>query len=139
MSTSSEKTGEALNCKLVEDARNEELMFMRQIKLHDDATVSERYANIGKPPIDTKWVDVNNGLPTKPRVVSGLVARDFKPKGEQGQGATFFAVMPPLEAKKMLFAMQPAIQQYGGPVLGQDRQAKAFVCCRERSALEWRA
>ena len=44
-----EKTGEALNCKLVEDARNEELMCMRQIKLHDDATVSEWR----KPPIDT--------------------------------------------------------------------------------------
>ncbi len=56
-------------------------------------------------PTTTKWVEGKkldeNG---KEFVLCRLVARDFKPKTE-GIRDDLFAAMPPLESKKMLFAL----------------------------------
>ena len=64
----------------------------------------ECLTNTGKPPVDSKWVDVNEGSRQDLVVRSRLVARDLKPKGETARG-DLFAAMPPLEAKKVLFAI----------------------------------
>ena len=59
----------------------------------------------GKRPTATKWVECNktdeNG---RVFVRCRLVARDAKPRRE-GIRDDMFAAMPPLEAKKMLFAL----------------------------------
>ena len=96
------KTGELLSPELVNEARKEELGFMRQIELYDEVPLSECWEATGKPPIDTRWVDVNKGTVDDPDLRCRLVARDFKPKGERDRG-DLFAAMPPLEAKKLLF------------------------------------
>ena len=61
----------------------------------------------GRPPVSTKWVEVDKGAAEKPDVRCRLVARDFRVKGE-GHRDDLFAAMPPLEAKKLLFKMAAA-------------------------------
>ena len=97
-------TGDILEPRLVAAARSEETRYMNDIGMFEDATDEECLTNTGKPPVDTKWVDVNKGSRQDPVVRSRLVARDFKPKGETARG-DLFAAMPPLEAKKVLFAI----------------------------------
>ena len=57
-----------------------------------------------KAPISTRWVVIDKGTAECPDIRCRLVARDFKPKGDNERG-DLFAAMPPLEAKKMLFRM----------------------------------
>ena len=69
------KTGDILEPRMVAAARSEETRYMDDIGMFEDAT-----DEAGKPPVDTKWVDVNKGSRQDPVVRSRLVARDFKPK-----------------------------------------------------------
>jgi hypothetical protein len=96
------KTGEGLDPRMVKEAREEELKFMKKIGLFELVPVEDCWKSTGKDPITTKWVDVNKGSTERPDVRCRLVARDFKPKGEAIR-ADLFAAMPPLEAKKLLF------------------------------------
>ena len=68
------------------------------------ATWEECVAETGKPPIWTKWVDVNRGTAPNQIIRSRLVAQDFRFKGES-ERSDLFAAMPPLEAMRMLFRM----------------------------------
>ena len=68
------------------------------------ATWEECVEETGRPPISTKWVDVNKGMVQNQIIRSRLVARDFRVKGESDR-SDLFAAMPPLEAKRMLFRM----------------------------------
>ena len=77
-----EKTGQSLDQKLGHDSRREELSFMRDIGLIEEATLEGCMRMTGRMPISTKWVDVNKGTEKDPEVRCRLVARDFKPKGE---------------------------------------------------------
>ena len=98
------KTGEILDPGLVAVARSEEMRYMDDIAIFEDACDEECNAKTGKPPVDTKWVDVNKGTLHEPVIRCRLVARDFKPKGESARG-DLFAAMPPLEAKKVLLSI----------------------------------
>ena len=98
------KTGEILDPGLVAAARSEEMRYMNDIGMFEDACDEECYAKTGKPPVDTKWVDVNKRTLQEPVIRCRLVARDFKPKGESAR-EDVFAAMPPLEAKKVLLSI----------------------------------
>ena len=98
------KTGEHLDRVLVEEARQEEISYMRRIGLYELCTIEECFRMTGKPPVSTKWVDINKGTAESPEVRCRLVARDFKIKGE-GIRDDLFAAMPPLETKRLLFKM----------------------------------
>ncbi len=52
--------------------------------------------------MNTKWVDVNKGTAEKPDVRCRLVARDEKDRED------LFPAMPPLEARRLLFAVAAA-------------------------------
>jgi hypothetical protein len=106
------RTGDVLDPVAVEAARSEELAYMRSIGLYEKCTISECIRMAGKPPISTKWVDVNKGSKESPDIRCRLVARDFRVKGE-GHRDDLFAAMPPLEAKRLLFLM--AASTWGAP------------------------
>ena len=97
-----ERTGEPLGAKLVMKARAEEVNFMKAIPLFEEVQIEECFEETGKPPVDTKWVELDKGTPQVPEVRCRMVARDFKPRGEKHRG-DLFAAMPPLESKKFLF------------------------------------
>jgi hypothetical protein len=77
--------------------------FMDKIVVWEDSSREECFEETGKPPVSTRWVDINKGTEDDPEVRCRLVARDFKPKGERDR-EDLFAAMPPLECKKTIFA-----------------------------------
>ena len=97
-------TGQWLDAEKVTAARKEEVQYMGKLSMFEPSIWEECIAKTGKPPITTKWIDVNKGSAEEPIVRSRLVARDFRLKGEAAR-FDLFAAMPPLEAKRMLFLM----------------------------------
>lgn len=59
---------------------------VRAISLYDEAPTSERYMETGKPPVNTKWVNLNKRTTEEPEVRCRLVAKDFKSRGEEERG-----------------------------------------------------
>ena len=74
-------SGKALDIKLVEEARSEEVGFLKGIDMYDEVDAEECWRLTGKPPVTTKWIDQNKGTDDEPPVRCRLVARDFKTKG----------------------------------------------------------
>ena len=99
-----EFTDHWLDEEKVAEARAEEIKYMGELGMFVPSTREECVAKTGKPPITTKWVDVNKGTSLEEIIRSRLVARDFKIKGEAAR-FDLFAAMPPLEAKRMLLQM----------------------------------
>ena len=85
--------------------REEETRYMRDtLDMFEFGSLEDAWRRGGKAPTTTRWVDGNKeGEDGKVFVRSRLVARDFKPKNDN-QRHDLFAAMPPLEAKKTLFA-----------------------------------
>ena len=97
--------GGDLDPEQVRQVREEEIKYIiKTLKMLEFESWEEATSKAGKMPTTTKRVDRNkkddNG---KTFVMYRLVARDFKPKHE-GPSDDLFAAMPPLEAKKALFA-----------------------------------
>ena len=87
----------------------------------EDAT-----SRTSKMPTTTKWVDRAKRDDTEKTFVRcRLVARDFKPKRE-GPRDDLFAAMPPLEAKKALFAFVAGVREKRR-VQGHDEVTLMFV------------
>ena len=54
-------SNDPLTPSMVRGHRLEELELFKDIKIYEDASLSE-FVNIkGKPPIDTRWIDPSNG------------------------------------------------------------------------------
>ena len=98
-------------------ARAEEIEFMEGLGVWEAATWDECMAATGRPPVTTRWVDVDKGRDGVTEIRSRLVARDFKVKGD-GREFEVFAAMPPIEAKRILFRMAAL----DGSVRGDPRQ-----------------
>jgi len=91
-----DSSGQLLDPDLVAKARQEELDWLRKEKVYERVPASECQ---GKP-LPLKWVDVNKGDHTAPKIRSRLVAKEIKrakPLAEQ-LGADTFAATPPLES-----------------------------------------
>ncbi len=97
-------TGAMLDARRVREARFEEVEFMKSLGVFEPSTRDERMQRTGRAPITTKWIDAEKGSGGNAQVKSRLVAPDFRTKGD-GDRVGLFAVMPPLEAKRMLFRM----------------------------------
>ena len=74
--------------------------FVRKIPVYEEWDIEECFRVTGAPPVSTKWVDKRKGSGVRSR----WVARDFKPRGDDGR-EDLFAGMPPREAKKALFKL----------------------------------
>ena len=62
------RSGEILEQELVQMARKGELEFLEKFGVYDDATIEECFAETGRAPVGTKWVDVNKGTAENPNV-----------------------------------------------------------------------
>ena len=68
--------------------------FMEKFGVYEDATIEECFAETGRAPVGTKWVDVNKGTAENPNM-PGISNRRERRIGP----------MPPLEATKVLFSI----------------------------------
>ena len=120
--------GEALDVKKVEEARREEMVFVKAIPVYEERPIEECYRKTGKRPIPTKWVDHNKGRGGAVDIRSRWVARDFKTKVEKDR-EDFFAGTPPLEAKKLLFKI--AAKKMKGAKWGREKLKILFMDVRK--------
>ena len=94
-------SGEKLDPILVKKARAEEMAEVRKHGLYEKRTIEECMRITGKRPIGVRWVDINKGDTVNPEYRSRLVAKEIKINKRED----LFAATPPLETKKLLFAM----------------------------------
>ena len=94
-------------------ARTEEVSFMKMLGVWEPSSLEECLQMTGRPPVSTRWVDVDKGREGRVEIRSRLVARDFKVKGDKREVDTF-AAMPPMEAKRVLFRMAMLDGAVGG-------------------------
>ena len=95
-----EISGEALPTHLVQASRAEELKFMSDWEVWEEAPVAECHQVTGRKPLGGRWVDVNKGDARAPVVRCRYVAKDFA----NGKSDEYFAATPPLEALRFLLA-----------------------------------
>ena len=107
-----------LPAKLVEAARAEEFEYFNSLPVWDIARTQECWDVTGKPPISTKWVDVNKGDQESYDVRSRLVAREMG----GGKNNAFYAPTPPLEATRLLFSEAAMCRRTG------NNEQKTTIC-----------
>ena len=54
-------SGAQLNTAKVKAARAEEVKVIHDFNVYDKVPVAECWSETGKPPIDTRWIDINKG------------------------------------------------------------------------------
>ena len=96
-----EMSGKELDPTAGEKTRLEELGELAKHGVYKKVPISECWENTGKAPIGTRWIDVNKGDDQYPDYRSRLVAQEIK----RDRRDDLFAATPPLEAKKILFAL----------------------------------
>ena len=94
-------SGKELDPTGVEKAHLEELGELAKHGVYVKAPIAECWEETGKAPIGTRWIDVNKGDDENPDYRSRLVAQEIK----RDKREDLFAATPPLEAKKILFAL----------------------------------
>ena len=104
--------GGDLDPEQVRQGREEEMNYMiKTLKMFEFGSWEDATSTTSKMPTTTKWVDrAKKDDSGKMFVRCRLVARDFKPKHE-GPRDDLFAAMPPLEAKKALFAFVAGMRE----------------------------
>ena len=104
--------GGDLGPEQVRQGREEEMNYMiKTLKMFEFGSWEDATSRTSKMPTTTKWVDRAKKDDTgKTFVRCRLVARDFKPKREEPRD-DLFAAMPPLEAKKALFAFVAGVRE----------------------------
>ena len=93
-------TGDALDQRLVREAREEEMNEFKKYGVYVKVPVEECWKETGKNPIGVRWVDVNKGDRENPKYRSRLVAKEIK----KDKREDLFAATPPIEAKKGLLS-----------------------------------
>jgi hypothetical protein len=87
-----------LDPQLVTAARTEEMSYVRKRRVYARVPISQCWAETGKGPVGTGWVDTNTGADEDPTVRSRWVAKEFKIDERPG----LFAPTPPLEGVKLV-------------------------------------
>ena len=100
-------SGQPLDADGVRQAREEEMSFIRKMRLYDVVPIAEAYAHTGKAPIAGRWVDTNKGDSSNPQLRSRYVAKEFR----RGVNHDLFAATPPLEALRTLLSMVASVQR----------------------------
>ena len=95
-----EVTHVELPAKLVREARAEGLEYFNTLPVWRVVKTQECWDATGRPPISTKWVDVNKGDQNDYGIRCRLVAREMG----GAKSDEFYAPTPPLEAKRLLFS-----------------------------------
>jgi len=100
-------SGASLKGALVAKARQEEMDYMRKLKVFKHEPVSACWAITGAAPLPVDWVDVNKGDDKKVEIRSSLVVQETKRKTTIAPDdiAATFAATPPIEALRFLFSL----------------------------------
>ena len=120
-------SGAQLDPKKVQQARREEVDYVRKMHLYDKVPITECRAKTGKNPITVRWIDINKGDSANPNYRSRLVAREINTYKRED----LFAATPPLEALKLILSMT-ATSNRGEIVMVNDISRAFFHAKAER-------
>ena len=100
-----ETTGAVLDPKLVAAAVQEELVFMRLLKVHHDVPADFAAQNFLRP-IGTRWIYTNKGDAKNPQIRVRLVAQETKRNSDLtvDDASSTFAATPPLEGLRFMLS-----------------------------------
>ena len=96
-------TGQVLKDDLVAKARKVELSFFESKGVWTKVPRQKAYEKTGRPPISTRWLDVNKADDEEPNIRSRYVARQMK--ALDSSGTSYFAPAPPLEAVRIVISL----------------------------------
>ena len=100
-----EITGAKLDPQKHFEAHRVEMEFMTTLNVWDVVPVDECWAETGRAPIGTRWIDQNKGDDARLDYRSRLVAQETRTSGgtiAAGDIAATFAATPPLEVLRLL-------------------------------------
>ena len=120
-------SGAQLDPKKVQQARMEEVEYVRGMKLYDKVPITECRARTGRNPITVRWIDFSKGDEAQPNYRSRLVAREINTY----KRGDLFAATPPLEALKFILSMT-ATANKGEIVMVNDISRAFFHAKAER-------
>ena len=128
-------SGAELDLKSVRKARQEEIDYVRKMRLYDKVAIEECYRVTGHAPITVRWIDINKGDIEHPNYRSIFVARDINTH----KRGDLFAATPPLEALKAIFPIASTANR-GEFIMTNDGGAGQFSTrkLKDRSMLSWR-
>ena len=95
--------GEELDIEKVKVARAQEVKFLQDEGIYEKRDYGECLERTGKNLTTVRWIDTDKGTTGKPNIRCRLVEPDCEDRGSVKDD--LFAAMPPLEAKKLIFAM----------------------------------
>jgi hypothetical protein len=100
-------TGQILDGGAVAKAREEEMVYMKALKVYEHVSEQTARETSGRPPISVDWVDINKGDETRPELRSRLVAQETRRVSTLGpeDAAAIFAATPPLEALRFMLSL----------------------------------
>ena len=115
------------DAKKVQQARMEEVDYVRGMRLYDKVPIAECRVRTGRNPISVRWIDINTGDEAQPNYRSRLVARETNTCKRDDS----FAATPPLEALKLILSMT-ATANKGEIVMVNDKSRVFFHAKVER-------
>ena len=117
-----------LGPELVKKGRTEEIGYARRHKVYKWVPLSVCYAETGKAPLRTGWVDTNKGTADCPNVRCRWVAKEFN----KGPAPGLFAPTPPLEGIKLVLSQAASTGRSDTVVLIVDVRRAYFYAPAER-------
>ena len=115
-------SGKVLDGKLVEEAKQLELRYFRDMKVYDYVDRREIQATGGKL-IGTKWVITNKGDAGSPDIRARLVGKEFRTEADDSP----YASTPPLEALRCLLSSAATVD-------GGDKEPRGVMVSDVRRA-----
>ena len=115
-------SGKVLDGKLVEEAKQLELRYFRDMKVYDYVDRREIQATGGKL-IGTKWVITNKGDAGSPDIRARLVGKEFRTEADD----SLYASTPPLEALRCLLSSAATVD-------GGDKEPRGVMVSDVRRA-----
>ena len=76
----------------LQSAGTEEVSFVKKLGVWEPSSLEECVQMTGRPPVSTRWVDVDTGREGRVEIRSRLAARDFRVKGDKREVDTFAAI-----------------------------------------------
>ena len=126
-----DQTGKELRPDLVQAARAEELKIVDEMGVYEEVPFSDAVKHTGRPPIKSRWLDINKGDSELPNYRSRWVAKQIKTY-EQWD---LFAATPTLEAARLIIST--AASRKGNVLMSNDvRRAYFYAEARRKIYVE---
>ena len=119
-------SGVARNPIAANVARQEDIDYVKKTNLYTNVPIQECIRKTGKPPISTRWIDINKGDEARPNYRSRLVAKEV----DTHKREDLLASTPRLEALKIILCMTACCNK--GEIVMINDVSRAFFLAKAK-------